>query len=125
MSDKARWLTWVVPLVFLGLLFTAVLARDLDFWRSAAALNRLSEAAAQRGDLARARDLALKAWTREPENSRYGLLLARLELQAGQPQAALATARQVCDRDPGAIGALKLQAQAWTSWAGSRRPWSS
>jgi len=112
MSDKARWLTWVVPLVFLGLLFTVVLGRDLDFWRSAAALHRLSEAAAQRGDLARARDLALKAWTREPENSRHGLLLARLELAAGQAQAALTAARRVCQRDPEATGALKLQAQA-------------
>jgi tetratricopeptide (TPR) repeat protein len=108
----ARWLTWLVPLVFLGLLFGAVLARDLDFWRSAASLNRLAEAAARQGNLARARDLARKAWTRQPENSRYGLLLARLELESGRPQAALEAAGRVRERHPGAAAALKLQAQA-------------
>jgi tetratricopeptide (TPR) repeat protein len=112
MSNQARWLTWVVPLAFLGLLLGVALYRDPDFWRSAPALHRLALAAAQRGEESRARELARKAWAREPGNSRYGLLLAQLHLDGGQPQAALEVSRGVRERDPSATGAVKIQAQA-------------
>jgi tetratricopeptide (TPR) repeat protein len=97
MASKGRWLTWVLPLVFLGLICIAAWSLDSDFWRTASSLERLAQAAAAGGDHARAVDLARKAWFRQPENPASAALLARLLLDAGNPREAL----EVCRKVPG------------------------
>ncbi len=112
MSSKKRWMVWVLPLIFLGLILGVVWLKDPDFWRSSAALFKMAEEAAARGDLPGALNPARKAWSREPENSSYGTFLAWVYLEGGQPQAALEVSRQVWSRDAAAVGALKIQALA-------------
>ncbi|MDP3183481.1 MAG: tetratricopeptide repeat protein [Desulfobaccales bacterium] len=112
MSRKKRWLVWVLPLGFLGLILGVAWLKDPDFWRSSAALFRLAEEAAVRGDLRGALTPARKVWSRQPENSGYGTFLGWVYLQGGQPQAALEVSRQVWNRDPKAVEALKIQALA-------------
>ncbi len=55
--------------------------------------------------------LARKAWTRDPNNSEYGVFLGRIYLDAGQAKAALKISGQMMNRDPGP-GALIIHAQA-------------
>lgn len=111
MGNKVRWLVWVMPLVFLGVIAWAIANRDPDFWRSPPSLYRLAREAAAHGDPGRARDLARKAWARDPQNSAYGTFLGRLYLEAGQPQEALELSRRLLAQNPEAP-ALTLQAQA-------------
>jgi thioredoxin-like negative regulator of GroEL len=111
--NKTRWLTWLLPLVFLGLICLAAWGRDPDFWRSTPALVQLAQDAAAAGHQDEALALARKAWGREPGNGASGVLLSRLLLGVGEPQAAL----EVCRRIPaGAAGAdlfkIKTLAQA-------------
>ncbi|MBI4642694.1 MAG: tetratricopeptide repeat protein [Deltaproteobacteria bacterium] len=112
MVVKRRWLAWFLPLIFLGLILWSAWRRDADFWRSSANLHQAAREASGRGEILPALELARKAWTREPDNSQYGVLLGWLCLESRQPQAALEVFRRVWDQDGRATGALKGQAQA-------------
>jgi tetratricopeptide (TPR) repeat protein len=112
MADRRRWLAWVLPLGFLGAVVALACHQDPDFWRSPPTLYHLAREAAGQGQGPRALELARKAWTREPGQADYGLLLAELYLEAGRPQKALEVARQVAARDPRAPKAVLLEAQA-------------
>jgi hypothetical protein len=70
MSRKGRWLTWVVPLVFLGLILGVAWWQDPDFWRATDALGQMAVGAADRGDYPEALKKGRKAWSRQPANSR-------------------------------------------------------
>ncbi len=72
---------------------------------------RAAQEAASQGDRTRALELARKAWTRDPNNSEYGVFLGRIYLDTGQFKAALELSRQMMDRDPGP-GSLIIHAQA-------------
>jgi tetratricopeptide (TPR) repeat protein len=112
MVAKRRWLAWLLPLIFLGLVLWSAWRRDPDFWRSAASLHQAARELSGQGENLRALELARKAWVRKPDSSQYGLLLGRLCLESGQPQAALEVWRRVWGRDGRAIGALQGQALA-------------
>ncbi|MFZ5449513.1 MAG: tetratricopeptide repeat protein [Thermodesulfobacteriota bacterium] len=111
MSRKARWLAGLLPLLFVGAIFWLAWNQDHDFWRSARSLYRKAQEAATRGDRTRAVELARKAWTRDPDSSENGVLLARIYLDSGQMKAALEISRQLMDRTPNPA-ALMIQAQA-------------
>jgi predicted Zn-dependent protease len=111
MASRARWLIWLLPLFFIGMIFWIAWSQDHDFWRSKQSLYKEAQEAAGRGDQARALELARKAWVRDPDSSEYGILLARLYLDGGQVKAALEISRQILARNPGP-GALIIQAQA-------------
>ena len=107
-----RWLAWLVPLIFLGLIFWFAWHRDSDFWRTAANLHQAAREAAARGESLQALELARKAWVRKPDNSQYGLFLGQLCLESGQLQTALGVFRRLWSLDNRAMGALKGQAMA-------------
>ena len=112
MALNKRWLALFLPLIFLGLLFWSAWHRDPDFWRSASGLHQAAKELAARGEILPALEAARKAWTREPDNSPYGVFLGWLYLECRQPQSALEVFRRVREQDGRATGALKGQAQA-------------
>lgn len=112
MATKSRWLIWFLPLCFLALVIGVALRQDRDFWRSPAALGRLAQEAAARGEYLRALELARKAWSREPDNPQLGTYWGMLNLKTGQSQAALEVFRQVWARNPKHLAALTGQALA-------------
>ncbi len=112
MAAKVRWLAWVLPVIFLGLILWLVWRQDPDFWRSAAALYEQAREVSSRGEIPRALELARKAWGRAPDQGQYGAFFGFLCLESGQPQAALEVCRRVWARDHRVTGALKGQALA-------------
>lgn len=112
MALNKHWLALFLPLIFLGLLFWSAWHRDPDFWRSASGLHQAAKELAARGEILQALEAARKAWTREPDNSPYGVFLGWLYLECRQPQSALEVFRRVREQDGRATGALKGQAQA-------------
>jgi tetratricopeptide (TPR) repeat protein len=110
-TDKTRWLIWIVPFLFVATIFCLAYSHDHDFWRSGRSLYHAAQEAAAQGDRGRALTLARKAWTRNPDNSEYGVFLGRIYLEAGQAEAALKVSRQMMKRDPGPE-ALIIYAQA-------------
>ena len=112
MALNKRWLALFLPLIFLGLLFWSAWHRDPDFWRSASGLHQAAKELAARWEILQALEAARKAWTREPDNSPYGVFLGWLYLECRQPQSALEVFRRVREQDGRATGALKGQAQA-------------
>lgn len=111
MVSKGRLLVWLLPLLFVGVIFWLAWSQDHDFWRSKQSLYRTAQEAMAQGDQARALELARKAWARDPDSSEYGILLGRIYLDAGQIKAALEISRQMMERNPGP-GALVIHAQA-------------
>jgi tetratricopeptide (TPR) repeat protein len=111
MVSRARWLVWLLPLLFIGVIFWIAWSQDHDFWRSKPSLYQAAQEAAGHGDRARALELVRKAWVRDPDSSEYGILLGRLYLDGGQAKAALEVSRQMLERNPGP-GALIVHAQA-------------
>ncbi|MBM4293612.1 MAG: tetratricopeptide repeat protein [Deltaproteobacteria bacterium] len=111
MVKAKRALLWILLPGFLAAVFLAAWHKDPDFLRSTSTLFRQAQEAADRGDNFRARELARKIYQREPTpNNRT--FLAWIYLKCGDPQAALELSQKVLDKDPGANGAVKLQAQA-------------
>ncbi|MFZ5453149.1 MAG: tetratricopeptide repeat protein [Thermodesulfobacteriota bacterium] len=112
MALKRRWLAWFLPLFFLGLILWSAWYRDPDFWRSGASLHHAARELSTQGEIQQALEPARKAWDREPGNTRYGVFLGWLYLEARQPRKALEVFRRAWDLDGRATGALKGQAQA-------------
>ena len=69
MGKRIRWLTWLLPFLFIGAIFCLAWSQDHDFWRSTHSFHRAAQEAASRRDRTRALDLARKAWARAPNNS--------------------------------------------------------
>jgi tetratricopeptide (TPR) repeat protein len=111
MGIRGRWLIWLVPLGFLGLVPLVAWYQDHDFWHSTSDLYALAREAASRRDHTRALELARKAWLREPGNP-SGLFLGQLFLETGQLQEALEVGRLIWTHDRKAAAALAIQALA-------------
>jgi hypothetical protein len=82
MGKKARLLVWLLPLLFIAVIFWLAWSQDRDFWRSKQSLYHAAQEAAAQGNQARALELARKAWARDPEpgiwhSGRIYLMLAK------------------------------------------------
>jgi tetratricopeptide (TPR) repeat protein len=111
MPSRLRWLTWILPVLFVAVIFALAYSRDHDFWRSTYSLYRAAQEAEARGDMERALELARKAWARDQNRSEYGVFLGRIYLNTDRVKAALEISRQMMDRNPGP-GSLIILAQA-------------
>jgi tetratricopeptide (TPR) repeat protein len=110
MGRKGRWLIWFLPLLFVAAIFWIAWSQDHDFWWSKQALYQGAQAAAARGDQTGALELAKKAWKRDPNNEKFGILLVRIYLHDGHMKEALEISRQMMNRNPGP-GPLMTYAQ--------------
>jgi len=112
MALSLRLPTWLLPLLFLGLVLWVALRLDPDFWRSNDVLMRLAQEAEARKDFPRALELAHKVRAWDPKDSGNGVYLGWLYLKSEQPEPALQVFREVWARDRQAVGALTGQARA-------------
>lgn len=112
MGLKSRWLAFLLPVLFLGVLLGYAFHRDPHFWRSPTSLYRSAQDAEKRGEIPLALRMAQKSFARDPKNSGCGTLLGWLYLRGSEPQKALEVLTQVWERDQKATAALKGQAQA-------------
>jgi tetratricopeptide (TPR) repeat protein len=112
MAPSIRLPTWLLPLLFLGLILWVALRLDPDFWRSNDVLMRLAQEAETRKDFPRAIELAHKVRSWDPKDPGNGVYLGWLYLKADQPEPALLVFREVWAQDRQAVGALTGQARA-------------
>lgn len=98
---RCAWLVGI--LLFLGLLFWQIWAKDPYFYYSAHDLYLRAQSALERGDQGQALHFAQEAQKREPQNWDYAEFLAWRHLQAGEPQQALDLFRQVFAARPSAM----------------------
>ena len=112
MALSRRWLIFLLPLAFLGLILAYAWYHDPHFYLSSQSLYRLAKKAEDQGDLPQALALAQKAWNRNPSHSDCGTFLGWLYLKRSEAQPALEIFRQVWQQDTKATGALKGLAQA-------------
>ena len=111
MAPRLRWLAVILAIVSLGVILGYTWFHDPYFYWSSEALFSRAQEAEQQGDLKTARELATKAWQRQPGLSDCGTFLGWLYLKQDQMEPAGKILSQVWEKDPKATGALKGLAQ--------------